>query len=1355
MLNTQRKEVLHETALQMIAGKRNVKAKHTKAWRRVAHYLVHCSLYKPQRGQQLPPLETRTLHADILDTMRRRWPANPTAKPRTVIHMLSGVHRRIERQTQAARDIMTSHWGEITSLNKPHISANIRTPCTGEVLQVQATQQTGYAQYLQLQQIRDKLSPAYIQEAFTLSQAYSHTAEQIHTVVGTAQATMRKGRGKRSRRVGDAQQQVTVRWGPCVQPRWQIELQQQALGYKVKSSRPATADDIARHDVEQHRPCEVCAEAAAQTGQSYATCSICSRAYHHHCCSIPEGRQYTCAECTAGEYTVNTLPQQLRLLHVEWHETQEMAASLSLDSCSQEAAEQLQAVLQENADTKTAKRRETTAEPHPTKPQASAQLYDITIGQAIRSKLALHTAAINPHTDISPPGKRVLAVRPVLCLATPGSAEDLRERELACLYEADGRCQRMLVPEAVVRLQQAYNHVKTHHKRVWQELNPGTFEEELYRLTVRYTAGTSIPGTKDECIEDKHQWQMPAALMQALQQTTRCTTERFASPLNLHAGTTRYWSVHKRDQLFGAGYDAYSSQWTGCSVACPNFDIHAATRAVDWAIQSAQCATTPTLTLLLLPTFFAEADDCSYMRLLRRNPDWCLPVFTAAARALSLEPPANAPLATPKHPHWRFRLVAIGNNDGMEQFLPIYDQDWYHEFRTAVREAVQPKNARTNYIQFERVGSFKNMWHEPAAMVDAKWALKATRKFKSLNPDSQTSLELPQICQGQEDAPLTARDLRTAQTLKLTEFKQSLGIAPPLLYDWRQFIYTDGSVLSDPGEGQPGIGAAVYIPGRPAAGQIALTVPISCIHRNDSVDLTCFNTISRAELSALHVALEKGTELHREDGDTVNIATDSLGSMHALLKAIHRPQDMVEHRHRQILQQMAKVVESSTAVIHVWKVKSHIGIVGNELADAAAVAVASGEQTDCWTYDEPSNNRSELHWPYQVEEVVDTSNAAGNAVTRTQFRPVADLMDALRQVVHAVKKLGKSNLDGIYASSWRAIHSSIAHQHSHMFLAGTTITHKTKKLMMQYRWGLLPTRRWLHKCKLAPDISCPLCGEEDGGHHALSACRCVSPTVTTRHNDAGTEIVEAIMKGEKGCSLIMSDVGIRRRRAATELPETLQMCRYVHSADLPSDAPASVRTALSQYTGSVPDAFMFEADIYGGYRCYTIVEIKYCRDTNTAHQETRAHQQHSRLTTLLQEHDPEATVRTVSLMLGVTGVIYKKFLEDMEVRLGVRGAALRALVKRLHYQAANHVQKIWDQRSAQIQGQRQYQDIRTANWSRVKQHQHGSTPQRQRGRNTSAGKTQNCRGQQHQGRKRVNDNTGKEPDHRKKAKTKS
>jgi hypothetical protein len=127
-----------------------------------------------------------------------------------------------------------------------------------------------------------------------------------------------------------------------------------------------------------------------------------------------------------------------------------------------------------------------------------------------------------------------------------------------------------------------------------------------------------------------------------------------------------------------------------------------------------------------------------------------------------------------------------------------------------------------------------------------------------------------------------------------------------------------------------------------------------------------------------------------------------------------------------------------------------------------------------------------------------------------------------------------------------------------MFLAGTTVTHETKKLMMQYRWGLLSTRRWLHKCKLAPDISCPLCGEEDGGHHALSACRCVSPTVTTRHNDADTEIVEAIMKGEKGYSWIMSDVGIRRRRAATELPETLQMCRYINSADLPSDGPAGV-----------------------------------------------------------------------------------------------------------------------------------------------------------------------------------------------------
>jgi hypothetical protein len=211
------------------------------------------------------------------------------------------------------------------------------------------------------------------------------------------------------------------------------------------------------------------------------------------------------------------------------------------------------------------------------------------------------------------------------------------------------------------------------------------------------------------------------------------------------------------------------------------------------------------------------------------------------------------------------------------------------------------------------------------------------------------------------------------------------------------------------------------------------------------------------------------------------------------------------------------------------------------------------------------------------------------------------------------------------------------------------------------------------------------------------------------------------------------------------------MCRYLKDADLPGHIPSAARTALSQYTGSVPDAFLVEHDT--GANRYYIVEVKYCRDTDHAQQETRAHEQHTRLKELMQEGDPHATVRIVSLLLGVSGVIYKAFLHDMETHLGVRGAALKSLAKKLHFQAAEHVQKVWDQRLAQLYGQHKLQNVRTANWSQAKQNKH-TAMHTATGRHTTVlpRPAQHKNNAPHGERKRAHD-TITTPQHRKMART--
>lgn len=307
----------------------------------------------------------------------------------------------------------------------------------------------------------------------------------------------------------------------------------------------------------------------------------------------------------------------------------------------------------------------------------------------------------------------------------------------------------------------------------------------------------------------------------------------------------------------------------------------------------------------------------------------------------------------------------------------------------------------------------------------------------------------------------------------------------------------------------------------------------------------------------------------RGDG-SLHIATDSLGSIHAIAKLVARPQDVREHIHLSILQSIVQAIQDAPGPVHLWKVESHIGVVGNERADKAAVAVAKGE-AEGGTYSKPSNDRTAVYWPHVEEQ----STVADGQLTR-KFVPLATLGDALRNVAHACRRLGSAPTTGVYASSWQRVTDQIDHQTSHAFITSSRVSYQARKLALQYRWGLLPTMRWMQKIGKSITMACPLCGVEDGGHHAVSACPAVSTAVTRRHNDAGTEIMEAILRGKCGECIMMTDVGLQKRRPDTELPAGVQQQRFMTCATLPPYVPAALQVQLRGYRDSVPDALLVE-----------------------------------------------------------------------------------------------------------------------------------------------------------------------------------
>ena len=111
--------------------------------------------------------------------------------------------------------------------------------------------------------------------------------------------------------------------------------------------------------------------------------------------------------------------------------------------------------------------------------------------------------------------------------------------------------------------------------------------------------------------------------------------------------------------------------------------------------------------------------------------------------------------------------------------------------------------------------------------------------------------------------------------------------APPLLLEWKDMVYTDGSFIP-PAQlppGAPGLGASCYVPdgGPRSAVQV----------RVDPRDMGGQkNTIFRAEAVALLYALH----VARSAGGPARIATDSLSAMSLVRRSVHSRHDIVpEH----------------------------------------------------------------------------------------------------------------------------------------------------------------------------------------------------------------------------------------------------------------------------------------------------------------------------------------------------------------------------------------------------------------------------------------------------------------------------
>eukprot|EP00775_Hariotina_reticulata_P006095 gene6095-biopygen7890 len=1433
MMTVDRTHMRPAQDLKALVGSRKVKSKHLRAWNVVTHYLhtpqtQHHNIFSATTLNNIDKAN-RAIDLHVLQSLKAIWPANPTAQPANILHLLLNIRERAEPMALQVRDEMADYIRKMMGRNRRLKGADVRRQPSKPYKRKRASL-TGYQQYRRLVDKLKQGSQTPTTEdnnaLLKLYTEYSHTPDEIITVTGLYRNTPQVGKGKRQHKKGPTQHQAMVTWASSLQPGWLMHVAQ-LLGYSASCAQPALPEDEACFE-RFHRPCEHCQEPCRSAAGDVLNCSICGRLYHNHCLHSPQPTSsltatvsYTCEECTTGyssqdrengPTTEATLHSDLCLYVVDWKPRCEALERVTAVGTTTARAQLAQLLAQQTA----AARRP--PPPRQSVPNAArtvspcyptGQLYDITIGQHKRKQLVIHPLPINPHADIHATGKRALTIRQIP--HHNASPQDLLTTaswpERACLHHVDGRCTHLLDVATAAQLRARYLHVKTNHDKLFSKLNGGSFEEELYSLVMRYSPGNIIHDIK---ISTRGQQALPQALHDLLHNLIGSSTERLASPLNVAPSTAAYWSLHDRDRLFGANWNAYSVKWTGTSVVVPDHtDSTAITHAMQWAQQSARTAATPTLTLLVLPAYGKSGSEGGYMKWLKLHPHHCKHLLCLPKSSVKWALPANALHEKAVAGKYNINVIAVGNAEGFRTHLPYWTEGWRDQLKVRVQAALQPRFSQQTTNNSSYIANADAAWWKSPPQCSARKEIdNAPRRFRKLPTDSSVPKRTAGIAM-----LMHANNVTQAVQGAKGMLREVHGNPPGLRHDWRQFAYTDGSVISGKGNGEereasgPGIGAAVHIPANAQAAREAMTVAISCEYRDDDELKTVLNTINRAELAAIKIALEvapqellgalpadagrKEPASGREgqpsfntitnNGTThssssvLNIATDSLASMYQIWKWITRPQDLREHRHASILHDICRIVEASPVPIHIWKVKSHIGIVGNEKADRAAVKVATGEfyeyEQSEQTYntctpvasmedDEPlssdsqnpnkdeeqlqwrhyfdkSNDREGQYWPHhrtvitgkdgdakkhptnpvpamrrqrpstRLASVAKTAvadkdhqkarqsnpgatTAAGT--TRQKQKPastsivhyaLSNMAETLKVLMHRHRRLGLSNTNTVYYNSWQSQQEHIDKAHSHLFMTSSKVTPRQRKCILQYRYGLLPTHKLLHRYHKVPTAKCPLCGGEDGGHHAISACPALSKAVTIRHNDAGTAIVNAIHQGRKGSMLLTSDVGWRKRHEGGDPPlPKAATTRNIPADALPDSIPTSVKQTLTKC--SISDALMYAYDERYGKHHYIIVEIKYCRDTDPSLQQARAKDQHQHLKQTIEQYEPQATVEQVTVLLGVSGVIYKSLRKVLQEKLGVGPPQVAALLTQLHHIAVDSLDKIWRQRWAMI-----------------------------------------------------------------------
>ena len=292
---------------------------------------------------------------------------------------------------------------------------------------------------------------------------------------------------------------------------------------------------------------------------------------------------------------------------------------------------------------------------------------------------------------------------------------------------------------------------------------------------------------------------------------------------------------------------------------------------------------------------------------------------------------------------------------------------------------------------------------------------------------------------------------------KLISADVPVGFQPLQFPEADDILYTDGSSVH--GEQGQHIGAGVYC----KRDDLWLTIA--------PCGVSATNTITWVELVAILAALQQRSSLD------CTIATDSLACMFSIGNALQAPSRCAESPHKTLLLHISQVIlrrANQGLKTFLFKVKSHIGIEGNEIADELA-NVARDPAARQLHLALGSQAFEDHKWPHLLKKAQD----AGGVERRT-WRTATDLKSSIRTHVAARNANGLTPA-GQYHGSWEEIRT-LLHPSSFAFWHNSPLPFGTKVNILKARWGQLWTKKkaFLYKMQYragecaATDSNCPV-----------------------------------------------------------------------------------------------------------------------------------------------------------------------------------------------------------------------------------------------------------------------------------------